>query len=585
MVNRIDPSKTPEANLYDLISKSNNGLSIGPNNATLGTPSVLATPVGNRDTEIPVVALQDKGFSGTTKIRYNRLALNESVKSAPTNFLLAVTDTFETLKAKIIAAYGLIASEVVFNGGSDWALPTGSGATATLSMAPKAGSLMYNGNAINLTIARPQTATTYDDFVKWANANYGTNTLNPDGTARIGAASQTSAVVKQYEYLGTPATANAMGGTPVGDWYTFDSTPDRVIQHLLPSQAAWQDYYTNKRRCVIKQGPYTTRSSYPTLTRNGYTSNKYTQYGGHQATEFIYWDEAAKRPMRWVNPTTVGTSPVPFSLASGEAVFTTPGTIQWTVPDGVFAVSAVAIGAGASSFQYGGNGAGLGWKNDIPVTPGDVITIVVGAAGTPSQRGNYVAGGDSYFKSISLVAGLGATTGSTTGSQVSTAARAGFAGDGGGAGGLGGYGGGGTGGYAGNGGDGCISNGNAGNNATDGAGGAGGGGGVGEQAGGAGGGGVAPYGQGTNGGRGTSTTGTNGAGGGISGSGGETGGNSTTSKGGNGGKYGAGSGAVPPIGSAPSIAGQGVVRLVWGYDRRFPANNVAASASSKVTTY
>lgn len=590
MVNRIDPSKTPEANLYDLISKSNNGLSIGPANATLGTPAILATPVGNRDTEIPVIAVQDKGFSGTTKIRYNRLALGESVKTAPTAFQLAVTDTFETLKAKIIAAYGLIASEVVFNGGNSWALPSGSGATATLSMAPKAGSLMYNGNAINLTISRPQTATTYADFLNWMTTTYGSTVSNPNNT-RVGSANQTAAATKVYEYTGIP-DAGTMWGSPVSSGYTFDSVADRVLLHLLPSAAAWQDYYTNKRRCMVRQSGYASRSAYNSVSRNGYTSSSYGQYGGHEVQEFVYWDESTKRPMRWVNPGASGTAPMAFSLTPGEAVFTTPGVIQWTVPEGVFSVCVAAVGAGASTRGYGADGAGLGYKNNIPVTPGEVIEICVGATTLPPAGQNAVGpGGDSYFKSTSLVCGRGGKYNSSTGTPNTNNPASSYVGDGGGYGGRGAYGGGGAGGYANTtSGNGTVYSGGTGANANAAAargfGGGAGGGGVGEQTGGAGGGGVGLYGQGTEGGAGSSTTGTAPATGGGGGSGGQNGSNSTTVDGGAGGKFGGGAGCVPKLDATRvSMGAPGAVRVVWGKDRNFPSNNVAANMSTTVANY
>lgn len=76
-----------------------------------------------------------------------------------------------------------------------------------------------------------------------------------------------------------------------------------------------------------------------------------------------------------------------------QALFTTPGNATWTVPVGVTSISAVAVGGGGGGFGYwdvdanwlrtgtGGNGGDLQWVDDLAVTPGETLTIVVGAAG------------------------------------------------------------------------------------------------------------------------------------------------------------------------------------------------------------
>jgi hypothetical protein len=150
-----------------------------------------------------------------------------------------------------------------------------------------------------------------------------------------------------------------------------------------------------------------------------------------------------------------------------DVSYTTPGTYSWTAPAGVTSVSAIAVGGGGSGGAAyfaggGGGGGGLGWKNNIPVTPGQSYTVVVGAGGvavTAAAGGQGTAGGDSFFINNSTVAGLGGAAG--VGSSLDTnVVRAGgvgggFVGDGGGSGGTGGSssgdtagGGGGAGGYS-----------------------------------------------------------------------------------------------------------------------------------------
>ena len=88
----------------------------------------------------------------------------------------------------------------------------------------------------------------------------------------------------------------------------------------------------------------------------------------------------------------------PVPAAAGQAEFTTPGTYSWTAPTGVTSVSVVCIGAGGAGtrgtspsdvdqLRRGGGAGGLGWKNNIPVTPGQSYTVVVGAGGTELATG------------------------------------------------------------------------------------------------------------------------------------------------------------------------------------------------------
>ena len=153
----------------------------------------------------------------------------------------------------------------------------------------------------------------------------------------------------------------------------------------------------------------------------------------------------------------------------GDAIFTTTGNSDWVCPSGVTSVCVVAIGGGGaggpdgSSYTGGAaGGGGLGWKNNISVTPGQSYTVVVGAAGVGGTRDD---GGDSYFINSSTVAGLGGKgTDMTSGSGQGEYGGYGgsYTGDGGGNGGRGGEantgayegGGGGAGGYSGNGGNG-----------------------------------------------------------------------------------------------------------------------------------
>lgn len=232
------------------------------------------------------------------------------------------------------------------------------------------------------------------------------------------------------------------------------------------------------------------------------------------------------------------------SIPTGEAIFTSVGTTDWVVPVGVTSVCAVGIGAGGGNQ---GGGGGLAWKNDIPVTPGDVIQITVGDGSTE-------AGGSSSFGS------LFSATGGTRGAPSQGGKPVGA--DGGGNGGENSYttlshgGGGGAGGYTGAGG-------NGGNNYANGTAGAGGGGGGGYGYGGAGGG-VGVYGQGANGNAGTGSGAESSYPARIFGGGGSNGQNGTRD---GGGLYGGGG-----AGMSNTSGAQGAVRIIWGPGRSFPDN-------------
>lgn len=74
---------------------------------------------------------------------------------------------------------------------------------------------------------------------------------------------------------------------------------------------------------------------------------------------------------------------------AGQQNFLTAGTYNWTVPTGITSISAVLVGGGGPGLiggtgnrSSGGGGGGLRYINNLPVTPGETITVVVGAGGT-----------------------------------------------------------------------------------------------------------------------------------------------------------------------------------------------------------
>lgn len=288
-----------------------------------------------------------------------------------------------------------------------------------------------------------------------------------------------------------------------------------------------------------------------------------------------------------------GKWPTQGNVYTSQTEFATAGTYSWVVPEAVVNVSVVCIGGGGGgalglSGSYGGQpgqgggGGELRYKNNIAVTPGQTITVVVGAGGLGKLASGFTItrnstdGGQSSFNSTTCVANGGIRGGTYEGGG-SGAGGSGGTGDGGGNGGSAasaGGGAGGAGGYSGNGGNGGSSN-SAGSNGSGGGGG--------------GGGGTNPnsvssafsYGGGRGGGVGTLGQGSNGAGGARQTNEGVSGGNpgnpgSWVS--GNSGPFGAGAnpgGQQPNSGyNSGGDGGGGAVRIIWpGDTRSFPSTN------------
>jgi len=271
------------------------------------------------------------------------------------------------------------------------------------------------------------------------------------------------------------------------------------------------------------------------------------------------------------------TSSVVNLLITGQEVFTTVGTNTFTVPAGVTSLSVVAVGGGggAGADYAGGAGGGLGYKNNITVSPGQTFTVQVGDYGRNPSQGS-TDGGQSYFNNATVCAGNGGKWGST---WSPAPAGGSYVGDGGGAGGNGGIGGGGTssgpggnnwgsgggaGGYAGKGG-----NGTSGSPAAGSGGGGGGGSGSNTTAWGGGGGGVGLYGKGSDGIAAPFASYHGGGGSGGSGDPGPAGQYNTT-----GGAYGGGGGGAS-VASGLGRGAQGAVRVIWpGSIRQFPTTAV-----------
>lgn len=108
----------------------------------------------------------------------------------------------------------------------------------------------------------------------------------------------------------------------------------------------------------------------------------------------------------------------------GEQAFTKPGTYTWICPAEVTSISVVCIGAGGGFGEYddgtyyyvaGGGGGGLGYKNNVSVTPGTAYTVIVGDSvniNANGQSSEFKLGSTGLVGASGGLAGSGTTAGS-----------------------------------------------------------------------------------------------------------------------------------------------------------------------------
>lgn len=282
----------------------------------------------------------------------------------------------------------------------------------------------------------------------------------------------------------------------------------------------------------------------------------------------------------------------------GEAMFTNnpaSGTVThyFNVPPGVTSIDILCIGGGGGASGspgtgsypgFGGGGGALAYANNVSVTPGEVLTVVVGGGGVGGASGANAGnpGGNTYvrYANSTTLCEAGGGSGPAVAQATPTPGGSvvvgtGFSGGTGGADGTtnnGGGGGGGAGGYSAAGGNGGVGNSGTGTGSTGGGGG--------------GGGGMSTAGTQNNGGGGTGIlgAGSNGTGGalnnpGTGGSGGQSG-----QAGGVGGLYGGGGGgAEDDTAAAGGNGAPGAVRIMWGNSRDWPSTNTAATVGNSTT--
>lgn len=116
------------------------------------------------------------------------------------------------------------------------------------------------------------------------------------------------------------------------------------------------------------------------------------------------------------SPSNLSLSASVVSAPVGEQSWTAPGSYTFTVPANVYSVSAVVIGGGGaqlplnSNNAWSGGGGALAYVNNLNVTPGQSINVVVGARGVYyySGGGDSQSGGASSFGTMTAGGGGGA---------------------------------------------------------------------------------------------------------------------------------------------------------------------------------
>jgi hypothetical protein len=150
---------------------------------------------------------------------------------------------------------------------------------------------------------------------------------------------------------------------------------------------------------------------------------------GQSATGTIALNDANVRTLAGV-PTGAIVMPTNFygksnTVAFGEQSYTTAGTYTFTVPSGVTEICAVAVAGGCGQNSSGGinsrwgGGGALSYSNGIPTTPGESLTVFVGAGGlgpsaTPSTGGqpSYISrGGTTLLSASAAVVTIGYANG------------------------------------------------------------------------------------------------------------------------------------------------------------------------------
>ena len=146
------------------------------------------------------------------------------------------------------------------------------------------------------------------------------------------------------------------------------------------------------------------------------------------ATPGLFWISTADNNSN--NPDAGGANWIPAYLNTTfqSRTYSTAGTFSFQVPPGVYVLLVRLVGGGgggagaggASTWSGGGGGSGGYCEGYVSVTPGQIISIIVGAGGNGSSQGNGVTansgGTTSFGPFMSATGGGGGSAGTGTSS-------------------------------------------------------------------------------------------------------------------------------------------------------------------------
>jgi len=160
---KINVAKTAQENLIDLIIDANPGKSLTAAQFTAANPVVIPDDAG-RNTTIVLSAVVGQGYgAGDVTFKYTRLGLAGVNVTPVTSVRVAEGDDQAASLAKVLAAVGILGSEV---DASDYAAPTDDTVPGMITLTPKANSALYVGEevVIELTWAPEVEPTLADTF-------------------------------------------------------------------------------------------------------------------------------------------------------------------------------------------------------------------------------------------------------------------------------------------------------------------------------------------------------------------------------------------------------------------------------------
>jgi hypothetical protein len=140
MIMKINPAIAVIPNMIALLNDRYPTKSFTAQQVTFGTPSAWTDPTGKNNTQIPITAVKNKGYSGTATINYKRLTIPQVYPTLATSWPVAPLDTIAVVTARITAALSTLSTELTINGGVALTLPTISNRSITVAITVVTGS-------------------------------------------------------------------------------------------------------------------------------------------------------------------------------------------------------------------------------------------------------------------------------------------------------------------------------------------------------------------------------------------------------------------------------------------------------------